>query len=110
MYMRAGTWAATHKSIIARPKVTPTTTRSLEVGRQQHLVPLPGLVDDELAEIGGRAGQHRAGGKRQPRFEGRIGDAGVDPPGHPAGDVSGAVLRGAQAATEPGPSDSHSGA
>src|SRR5262249_813150 len=97
MYRRAGTWAATHKSIIARPKVTPTTTRSLQVGRQQHLGPLPGLVDDELAETGGRAGQHRAGEMRQPRFEGRIGDAGVDLLVQPADDVSGRVLRGANA-------------
>jgi hypothetical protein len=32
----------------------------LDVGRDNHLAPFFGLVGDELAEIGGRACEHRA--------------------------------------------------
>src|SRR3954471_15875558 len=50
----------------------------LHIGGADHLAPLLGLGGDELAELGGRAGQHRAAQFGQPRLQFRIGKTGVD--------------------------------
>src|SRR5262249_33403889 len=44
----------------------------LDVGSPDHLGPLLGVVGDEPAEIGGRAGKQRAAELEQPRLELRI--------------------------------------
>src|SRR5262249_24666574 len=49
-----------------------TVSVCLEVGRPDHLGPLLGVVGNELAEIGGRAGKQRAAEVEQPRLELRI--------------------------------------
>src|SRR5262245_42718245 len=45
------------------------TSLSLDVGRSDHLGPFLRFVRDELAEIGGRAGNQRAAELEQPRLE-----------------------------------------
>src|SRR6476469_1250189 len=60
---------------IARQR--PLSLRS-DVGRPDHLAPLLGFVGDELAEIGGRAAEHRAVERGKPGLELGIGECGVD--------------------------------
>src|SRR5262245_35483452 len=50
----------------------------LGTGELDDLPPLLGIVDDELAEIGGRAGKHRATEIGKPRLQLGIGERGVD--------------------------------
>ena len=50
----------------------------LDVGRPDHLGPLLGFVDDELAEVGGRAREHRTTRVGKPRLHLGIGEAGID--------------------------------
>src|SRR5262245_39092541 len=50
----------------------------LDVGRADHLAPLLGFVSDELPEIGGCTGKHRAAQVGKPRSHLGIGEARID--------------------------------
>src|SRR5262249_40561582 len=65
----------------------------LEVGRPDHLGPLLGVVGDEPAEIGGRAGKQRAAELEQPRLELRILERCVDLSVEPVDDPDRRCLR-----------------
>ena len=58
-----------------RVQLAITGSFRLDTGELDHLAPLLGLVGDELAEIGGRAGEHRAGQFGKPCLYLRIGKA-----------------------------------
>ena len=49
----------------------------LDVGRSDHL-PLLGFIGDEVAEVGGRARNHRAAQVGKPRLDLGVGERGVD--------------------------------
>ena len=49
-----------------------------DVGSQDHLRPLLGLLGDELAEVGGRAWKHRCAHVGEPRLDLRVGESRVD--------------------------------
>src|SRR5262245_15555307 len=70
-----------------------TASVCLEVGRPDHLGPLLGVVGNELAEIGGRAGKQRAAEVEQPRLELRILERCVDLPVEPVDDPDRRCLR-----------------
>ena len=50
----------------------------MSAGGLDHLGPLLGFVGDELAEVGGRAGKHRAAKVGEPRIHLGIGEGRVD--------------------------------
>src|SRR5215470_11215812 len=50
----------------------------LDVGRPDHPAPLLGLLGDELAEVGGRAGKHGAAELGEPRLRLGVGENRVD--------------------------------
>jgi hypothetical protein len=50
----------------------------LDVGRSDHLAPLLGFIGDEVAEVGGRARNHRAAQVGKPRLDLGVGERGVD--------------------------------
>src|SRR5215475_15604330 len=65
----------------------------LDVDRPKHLGPRLGVVGDELAEIGGRAGKQRAAELEQPRLELRILEHCVDLSVEPVDDPDRRCLR-----------------
>src|SRR5262245_29196181 len=50
----------------------------LDVGRPDHLAPLPVSLDDELAKLGGRAGKHRGAEVGDPCLHFGVGKGGID--------------------------------
>src|SRR5262245_18762969 len=50
----------------------------LDACELDHLGPLLDFVGDQLAEVGGRTGKHRAAQVREPRFHFWVGESGVD--------------------------------
>ena len=67
----------------------------LDVGRTDHLAPLLGIVDDELAEVGGRARKRLHAQFDEPRFERRISEGGVNLRVEDCDDLLRRVSRGA---------------
>src|SRR5580704_11214639 len=61
----------------------------LDIGRPDHLAPLLGFVGDELAEVGGRAGDYRAAQVGKPRFHRRVGEPRIDLLVQPVDDLHG---------------------
>src|SRR5215831_20076434 len=55
-----------------------TASVCFDVRRPDHLAPLLGFVDDQLAEVSGRTRKHRAAEVSEPRFHVGIGEASVD--------------------------------
>src|SRR5262252_2666159 len=58
----------------------------LDAGKLDHLCPLLGLLGDELAEVGGRAGHHGAAQVGKPRLHLGIAESRVDLPVEPVDD------------------------
>jgi hypothetical protein len=50
----------------------------LDVGGPDHLGPLLGISDDELAELGGRVCKRLKAQIYEPRFECRVGECGIN--------------------------------
>ena len=69
----------------------------LDVGRPDHLGPFLGFFRDQLAEVGGRAGKHRAAQVGKPRLELGIGEGGVDLLVEPVDNLCRRVLGAAEA-------------
>jgi hypothetical protein len=65
-------------AMLASPATAMSGSVGLDVGRQDHLAPLLGLVGDELGEIRGRVGEHGSADIGEPRLEFVIGNAGAD--------------------------------
>ena len=72
----------------------------LEARELHHLGPLLGLVRDELAEIGGRAGKRRSAQVDKPRLDLGIGEASIDFLVELIDDLGGCVFRRSDAAPE----------
>src|SRR6266478_3942240 len=68
----------------------------LAAGELDHLGPFFGLVGDELAEIGRRAGKRHCPEVRKPRLQHGIGEASIDLPIEPLDDCEGRILRHAE--------------
>ncbi len=68
----------------------------LDAGELDHLAPFLGLVGDELAEIGRRAGKRQCPEVRK-RLQRGIGEASIDLPVEPIDDCEGRIFRHAEA-------------
>src|SRR5258707_14117430 len=69
----------------------------LEAGQLDDLPPLLGLLSDDLAEVGGRAGKYVAAEVGHARLDPRIGESGVYFPVEPVDDFGRRALGGADA-------------
>ena len=72
----------------------------LDVGRPDHLAPFLGIVGDELAEVGGRAGQHGTAQISEPRLDFGISQARIDLFVELVNNLGRRVFRGADAGPE----------
>ena len=61
-----------------RGNMRPRASISFDIGGADHLAPFFGFIRDQLAEVGGRAGERRAVKGGEPRLHFRIGERRID--------------------------------